>query len=161
MTTAQNADVKSGYDIVTGRPVTPGTAINQGDMVYNSGSAAYELLPLDTDAHAARFEGIAEDSYPTASGIGTLTNDIALIDGIRVRRHGIVNMNGTGTETYYHGDALYMVTDAQTVTKATGGGGTSNHPVGYVCLGNNLASLTMATGVKIPMLICPQYPATI
>ena len=156
VTTAQNSDQKSGYDVVTGRPVTVGTAINQGDMVYNVGSTTYSLAPVTSDGNAATFEGISEDTYPTAS----LATKEAEVDGIRVRRHGIVNMNMTSAETYHHGDALYVGADAQTVTNTPGTGlGALVNIVGYVCLTKNVTSLAYSATGKVPMLIVPILPA--
>jgi predicted RecA/RadA family phage recombinase len=133
-------------------PVSNGGSfdINQGDLVYFDTSAHY-LKPLDSDAHAATFVGVAYDS-----SFLNLYGQKKYDDGITVQQKGVARLFQTAGDTYHDGDTVYLGADAQTITNTAGG---STHPLGVIFLpmGN---TVTGAAGALIEVRLLPQFPGT-
>lgn len=122
---------------------------NGGDMVCYHVASGH--LVAATDANAAEFAGVAEDSSQM-SPYGT-----AVIQAqASVQVNGIFVMGTTAAETYAHGDALYIGADAQTVTKVNPGSG---KVIGYAWMRAGVTSVAGGAGVSLDVLIVPQYPA--
>lgn len=149
MTTAMNGG--AGRDGNT-FPVSDGGSfdINQGDLVWFD-TATHLLKPLDSDAHAAAFAGVAYDS-----SFLNLYGQKKYEAGIAVQQKGVGRSFQTVGDTYHHGDTLYLGADAQTVTNTVGG---NTHPIGtvYLPMGN---TVTGAAGALIEWVILPQFPGT-
>lgn len=161
-----------------------GNVFHSGDMVYvdtiAQGTSTYNILALDTDTHAAAFAGIVMGTYdPTNYGI--YNNDPVETNGYAIQRTGVWAPYGTSGQTYFPGTAVYIGSDAQTVTLKQAGTGTSGYTnvVGYVyglpgspgfATGGNASTTSgvaatgmLATGTKTTQILCwinKQYPAT-
>ena len=150
MTTAQNNELKPVAGLLEYPVLATGAAdINAGDNVYYD-DADKGVKPLDSDAHAATYAGVASDSsfvnlYGTKKYVVTLP----------VAVKGIRKFKSVDGQTYAHGVYVYFSTDAQTVTSTDPGSG---HPIGRVWLQNGQAAIA-GDGVKeVPVLIIPQFP---
>ncbi len=106
-------------------PNTAKTTINPGDLVYVDQTSIYNILPLDTDAHAAYLCGMSQDQFPILSELNTL----APYHGMRVRRAGVVPIVLKSGDTAVPGQNVYIGSTAQIVTSATAG---NTHPVATV-----------------------------
>ena len=156
-----------------------GNVFHSGDMVYVDttavGTSTYNILALDTDSHAAAYAGIVMGTYdPTNYGV--YNNDPVETNGYTVQRTGVWAPYGTSGQTYFPGNAVYIGTDAQTITLKQAGTGTSGYTnvVGYVCdpgystntLSSTAAGMApglIATGTKTTQILCwinKQFPAT-
>lgn len=149
MTNAMNGEAGKDGNVY---PVSNGGSfdINQGDLVYFD-TSAHLLKPLDSDAHAAAFVGVAADS-----SFLNLYGQKKYEDGIAVQHKGVARSFQTAGDIYHHGDTLYLGADAQTVTNTVGG---NTHPIGtvYLPMGN---TVTGAAGSLIEWIILPQFPGT-
>lgn len=109
-----------------------GNVIHSGDAVFidtpAQGTSTYMLKALATDAQAAAFAGICQDTYdPTNYGV--YSNDPVPPAGMMVQRIGIWNPFTTSGETYNPGAKVYIGANAQTITLGT----TANaNVIGYV-----------------------------
>lgn len=156
MTTAIDNLVSRGDVAPVPYPIdTAGTVaahdIKQGDMLWMDTSNKY-VLPLDTDAHAAYFCGVAGDG----SFIQSYAPKV-YADQIPVRTKGTFRFKTTVGETYYDGQSVYGGADAQTVSEAAGVG-SSTYPVGVVKLSPGQTSLLAAAGF-VEVQINPRFPA--
>ena len=146
--------------------VTGSHDYNQGDLMYRD-SSSQQVWPLDTDAHAAAFVGVAArpafiapyTSTQGASGIAVQKNYDACA---LIQRDCIAGFFGHTGETYYDGQSVYLDSsaDPQTICNTAGNaqGGNGAHPVGVVKLPDGVTSIAYAAGVRIPVRIIAQFP---
>jgi len=142
---------------------------NQGDLLWFDASAHY-VKPLDTDAHAAYFAGVA--MRPAFIAPYTATQ---LAGGVAVQKNYepcalvgfglIASFLGTAGDTYNDGDPVYLAAgaDPQTITNtaASAQGGAGAHPVGVIKFTDSqLAAGAMAyvAGQYYPVLVIAQLP---
>ena len=124
--------------------------INSGDLCWFD-TSAHILKALDSDAHAAYLAGYAYDSsFINLYGTKKYDPGVVAVCG------GVTRLKTTAGDTYHHGDSVYYVTDAQTITNTVGG---NSHPVGVVYLpfGNTVAG---AVGTLVEVIVLPQWPGT-
>lgn len=147
-TTADNVKAQDLNDRIPYPIDTSGSNdINGGDMVWFDTSVHY-VKSIASDANAQYFAGVAEDSS-YKNPFGTKKYDPAL----SVFKEGIFWFKTTASETYYHGTAVSIGADAQTVTTV---GGT--YPVGSVHNPFSITGITGATGVNVMVIINPRFP---
>jgi len=150
---------------------TGGHPVNQGDMVDWNTSGYIEAVVAGA---SVKFLGIAEGTTPTTSG---LDKGPALGGGgsiaplvMAVKRRGSFFLFTTASETYNPWTAVYIGADAQTITTVS----MTNTQVGFVDPANFLGSsadgisggvfgpnpfpITGALGLRIRIIIYPQYP---
>jgi predicted RecA/RadA family phage recombinase len=152
-TTSQNNQVFDKSSPLWYPVLTDGTYdINQGDLLWYDASV-HVVKPLDSDAHAAYFAGVAlQQSNTTVYGTKTYPTG-----GVEVATQGIFKFKTITGDTLNHGDAVYFSTDGQTVTNTAGG---MTHPIGYVWLKPGQSAVSGATGgsVLIEVMIAPVFP---
>lgn len=130
-----------------------GTQFNQGDMLWYDTSVHY-VKPLDSDAHAAYFAGVALDgSYIQ------VYSEKKYVDQAPVGSKGIFRFKTTVGETILDGNPVYIGADAQTVSNVAAAGGGTSYPVGVVRLAPGVTSLTGAAGVTVEVHINTRFPA--
>jgi hypothetical protein len=130
-----------------------GTQFNQGDMLFMDTSVHY-VKPLDTDAHAAYFVGVALDgSYLQ------VYSDKKYADQVPVGSKGIFRFKTTVGETITDGNPVYIGADAQTVSNVAAAGGGTSYPVGVTRLAPGVTSLTGAAGVFVEVHLNTRFPA--
>ena len=148
--------------------VTGSHDYNQDDLMYRDASSG-QVWPLDTDAHAATFVGVAAKpgfiapytatQLPGGPAMSKQYDTDALI-----QRDCIVGFFGHTGETYHDGDLVYLDSsaDPQTVCNTPGNaqGGAGAHPVGIVKLPSASigTAVAYAAGVRIPVRIIAQFP---
>lgn len=146
--------------------VTGSHDYNQGDLMYRDASSQ-QVWPLDTDAHAGTFVGVAarpafiapytQTQLTGGPAMGKVYDTNALI-----QRGCIAGFFGHAAETYYDGDPVYLDSsaDPQTICKTAGNaqGGAGAHPVGVVKLPDGVTSMAYAAGVRVPVRIIAQFP---
>ncbi len=139
---------------------------NQGDLMYRD-ATSQQVWPLDTDAHAATFVGVAakpgfiapytQTQLAGGPAMGKVYDLNALI-----QRDCIVGLFGHTGETYYDGNSVYLdaSADPQTICNTAGNaqGGAGAHPVGVVKLPDGVTSQAYAAGVRVPVRIIAQFP---
>lgn len=129
---------------------------NGGSMVYYD-SVAGGLKEL-TDANAANFAGVAQDSAEIAIYVDTTTG----LAKKEYRGSGEILIGQihffktTLGDTYVHGSPVYVGADAQTITLVNPGSGKI---VGYAWLDHG-GSVVAASGVTVNVLSVPQYPTS-
>lgn len=124
MTTARNNNISTS-DITRQYPNVAGNLINQGDLVYVD-QTSYDIKALDTDAHAAYFCGVSNDTYK----VGAYATEPVPYAGMNVTRKGRVKFILTSGVTVNPGQSVYIGANAQTVTDSASGSNT--HAVGTV-----------------------------
>lgn len=111
-------------------PNIAGNVIHSGDAVYmdtNIFGNTYDIKAADTDAHMLTFAGVCQDTYdPTNYSV--YGSDPVPPVGMMVQRKGIWFPYTTSGETYYPGQAVYIGTNAQTITKTS----SNSNAIGYV-----------------------------
>lgn len=152
-TTSQNNQIHNESTPLYYPVLTDGTYdVNQGDAVWFD-SSVHAVKPVDSDAHAAYFAGVALQQSKL-NVYGTAQYPQA---GIQVATRGVFKFKTTAGDTLNHGDAVYIGADAQTVTN-TAGGKTSK--IGYVWLRPGQSAVSGASGTNIEVLITPLFPIT-
>lgn len=126
-------------------------AFNAGDMVvFDAG-----VLKAATDANAAKFVGVAQNS----SNLALYTKDGAIVANYEQQVECLVgqvhSFKTTPADSLTHLLAVYIGADAQTVVVADPGSG---KPIGYVLLRPGQGTITGATGVYVDVLVVPQLP---
>jgi predicted RecA/RadA family phage recombinase len=147
-TTADNTIVQDYTDVLNYPILKDGNGdINAGDMVYMDTTNHY-VLAATTDAHVQYLVGVAKDTT-YKNPFGTKIYDASA--AIKVK--GIVSLKTTTSESYYHGTAVYMGADSQTVTTVAG-----SYIVGYVWKPNSAAVTTGASGTNVNVLLRTAFP---
>lgn len=127
-------------------PVTVADTVNPGDLLYfDSGTLTHR--PLTDPTKGNLFSGIALGEWPVSSNIdnGSLTPPAFVTttpDGV----HGA--QFGTAGDVLTPGDALYQVTDSQTLTNQAPGGTDSGDVVGFFWPDDG-AQITVVAGQQI------------
>ena len=146
--------------------VTGSHDYNQGDLMYRDASSK-QVWPLDTDAHAAAFVGVAAKPgfiapYTYVGGAAGPTVSKVYDANALILRDCLAGFFGHTGETYYDGDEVYLdnSADPQTVCKTVGNaqGGAGAHPVGVVKMPDGVTSIAYAAGVRIPVRVIAQFP---
>jgi hypothetical protein len=127
--------------------VDPAGPVTNGDLLM---FAAGKALRMSADTDYASFIGVAEGQIPLASNVD---NAQGLEKNILVREDDVFGFNTTNSESYTHGVALKMGTDAQTVMLDGG----ASRVIGYVFLPDG-TTVTGAAGVKVPVRLKINYP---
>lgn len=122
-------------------------AIKAGDLLWQDGST-YLAKPLDTDAHAASFIGVAAGPSVVSSGIDNATVPAEKV--VQADSEGIFSMKSTAGDTFHPGEAVYIGADAQTVTNTVG---TMTHPIGYVVLPIGVLAVVGGAGVDVTVYL--------
>lgn len=161
-TTPSNTDVFQLGGEWPGVPISGTSAINQGDLLMwdtagNAGNGGARVPASQADM--ATYLGTAGQTNPVTSIGGNINNTNVEANG------KVVQFKTTPGETYKHFDKVFFneTLDAQTIVKSTNSGARTV-AVGYVQLPENLVaagitSLTGASGVTIPVVLTPNYPA--
>lgn len=151
MSTTSSDNFKRNYDERVRLPLDPSNHVNQGDMVYADKPGNSMVALDDDDSHAALFAGVSEHTSPTPV---TFTH----LEDIVVIPRGEFEFKTKVGDVYNNFDKVYCGADAQTVTNDNGGTTpTRTKEVGYVKLDQGVSSLTGAAGVKVRVLIRPQW----
>lgn len=152
-TTPQNLQLTDSF-FESAYPNVAGNTIHSGDMVWVDTSTA-DIKALDTDAHAAYFVGVSNDTYDTS--LAPYANPPVPPVGMSVQRRGRFKFYTTNAETYTPGTAVYIGANAQTVTL---GSTATTHKVGYVSnLGDNSQESLAGTGTNTVVIdIAPAWP---
>jgi len=129
--------------------------IKGGDLVYFD-TSAHILKTLDTDAHGDYFAGMALNGSkysPAPYGLDKY------FPAVPVAQKAIVRMSATVGETYYHGQAVYLGADAQTIKNTAGG---YTRILGYVSMpeDNTAAGHLAVAGDKIRVELAVDFPTT-
>lgn len=138
---------------VTTYRVNPADTINQGDMLYwNAGTRV--ATPMTVGTQGDLFVGCAQGQIPIAGGVDNATN---LVKRLPVAHKGLARLKATSGESYSHGDAVLMVTDAQTVSLV--GGGSAADVIGFVYLPEATAAVVAGSATYLPILLRANFPA--
>lgn len=126
-------------------PVNASFPIKQGELVYLD-TTAHHIKPAASDANYATGLGVALQPSVASSN---LDNSSAPAEkAVMVGWDVVASLKTTAAETYYHGTAVYMGADAQTITTVAG-----SNQVGSVVLPSGVASVTGASGLLIGVLV--------
>jgi len=127
--------------------------IQQGSLVF------YDVVnnltkPVTSDADAATLLGCATKTIPFASNLG---NGVTPVHYDMEAAFGdAFKLNTTTGETYVNFQEVYVGADSQTITNTAG---LMTHPVGYIRLPSNVASVAGAAGVKVPVVVYTRTPS--
>lgn len=129
--------------------VGSGTTIERGWLIYFDTSTKTSK-PLDSDAHAATFQGASCDQTPTQSFSLALA-EILYYKADGSNTHEVYLTEG---ETYYHNDVVYYGGNAITVTKVA-----ATNKLGYIDLDPGVTSITATSGQKARIRLKSDYAA--
>lgn len=121
------------------------SVVHAGDLVYWD-SAAGCVKPVDSDAHAATFVGIAQQPSAVSSNLDN--SNAPAVKSLLIGSKVICSLKTTASETYVTGTVVYIGADAQTVTTVAG-----SNAIGTVVLPDDVTSVTGAAGQSVQVLV--------
>jgi hypothetical protein len=145
------------------KPLSNGGSFDffQGDLLWWD-SAALQVKPLDSDAHAAFLVGVAlRNAYLAPYASMQLSGGPAMVknyyDTALFGYGGVFTFFSTSGETYNEGDSVFwgnVSNNPQIITKSSG---SPTHLVGTVQL-NGASAISGGSTVLVPVLVIAQIP---